>query len=129
MSWFSSEPKLYLGEPAILGVLVTHRQRRRLSGLVWSGNDIFVRGTWRPPSFVEKLLSGTRAKVTVIVFTEETWWPSSNTLSECYNNVDVGVPLWLTEPRDKPRVKSLLSHIPLTKLPHFIIAICVTLLS
>ena len=30
------------------------------------------------------------AKVTVIVFTEETWWPSSNTLSECYNNVDVG---------------------------------------
>ena len=50
------------------------------------------------------------AKVTVIVFTEETWWPSSNTLicwpssntlSECYNNVDVGVPLWLTEPWDK----------------------------
>ena len=41
------------------------------------------------------------AKVTVIVFTEKTWWPSSNTLSECYNNVDVGVPLWLTEPRDK----------------------------
>ena len=41
------------------------------------------------------------AKVTVIVFTEEIWWPSSNTLSECYNNVDVGVPLWLTEPRDK----------------------------
>ena len=39
--------------------------------------------------------------MTVIVFTEETWWPSSNTLSECYNNVDVGVPLWLTEPRDK----------------------------
>ena len=41
------------------------------------------------------------AKVTVIVFTKETWWPSSNALSECYNNVDVGVPLWLTEPRDK----------------------------
>ena len=41
------------------------------------------------------------ANVTVIVFTEETWWPSSNTLSERYNNVDVGVPLWLTEPRDK----------------------------
>ena len=33
------------------------------------------------------------AKVTVIVFTEEIWWPSSNTLSECYNNVDVSVPL------------------------------------
>ena len=33
------------------------------------------------------------AKITMIVFTEETWWPSSNTLSECYNNMDVGVPL------------------------------------
>ena len=41
------------------------------------------------------------AKVTVIVFTEETWCPSSNTLSECYNNMDVGVLLWLTDPRDK----------------------------
>ena len=41
------------------------------------------------------------AKVTVIVFAEETWWPSSNTLSEYYNNMDVGVPLWLTEPYDK----------------------------
>ena len=41
------------------------------------------------------------AKVIVIVFTEETWWPSSKTLSECYNNVDVGVPLWLIEPWDK----------------------------
>ena len=44
---------------------------------------------------MEKLLSGTGGKVTVIVFTEENWWPSSNTLSECYNNVDVSVPLWL----------------------------------
>ena len=41
------------------------------------------------------------AKVTLIVFTEKIWWLSSNTLSECYNNVDVGVLLWLTEPRDK----------------------------
>ena len=69
------------------------------------------------------------AKVTVIVFTEETWWPSSNTLSECYNNVDVGVPLWLTEPRDKHRVESLLSPIPLFKLPHFILGFCVPSLS
>ena len=51
------------------------------------------------------------AKVTVIVFTEETWWPSSNTLSECYNNMDVGVPLWLTEPRDKhPRQEFAFSY-------------------
>ena len=51
------------------------------------------------------------AKVTVIVFTEETWWPSGNTLSECFNNVDVGVPLWLTEPRDKhPRQEFAFSY-------------------
>ena len=25
----------------------------------------------------------------------------SNTLCECFNNVGVGVPLWLIEPRDK----------------------------
>jgi hypothetical protein len=34
------------------------------SGLVWSGDDSFVRGTWRPPSFVEKLLSGDGIEVT-----------------------------------------------------------------
>jgi hypothetical protein len=31
--------------------------RLRPSGLVWSGVDGFVQGTWRPSSFVEKLLS------------------------------------------------------------------------
>ena len=98
--WFISEPKEELGAPAPWSC-EARRQRHRPSDLVWSGDDNFVWGTWRPPSLVEKLLSGTRAKVTVIVFTEGTWWPSSNTLSECYNNVGVGVPLWLTEPRDK----------------------------
>ena len=54
------------------------------------------------------------AKMTVIVFTEETWLPRRNTLCECFNNVDVGVPLWLTEPRDKSSCyKSLHSLIPL----------------
>ena len=52
------------------------------------------------------------AKVTVIVFTEETWWPSSNTLSDCYNNVDVVVPLWLTEPRDKHPRQEFASSYP-----------------
>ena len=61
-------------------------------GAAWT---IFVRGTWRPPSFVEKLLSGT----------------SCNNLSECYNNVDVGVPLWLTEQWDKhPRQEFAISY-------------------
>ena len=66
-------------------------------------------------------------KVTVIVFTEETWWSSSNTLSECYNNVDVGVPLWLTEPRDKHLRQEFASSHPSFKLPHFILAIFVCL--
>ena len=55
-----------------------------------------------------------RAKVTAIVFTEEIWWPSSNNLSECYNKMDVGVPLWLTEPRDKhPRQEFAISYLAL----------------
>ena len=60
-----------------LGVLVACRHRHRPSGLVWSGDDIFVRGTWRPPPFLVKLLSGNGIKMTVIVFTEETLWPST----------------------------------------------------
>ena len=65
----------------------------------------------------------------MIVFTEETWWPSNNTLSGCYNNVDVGVPLWLTEPRDKHLRREFSSPIMLFKLPYFILATCVPLLS
>jgi len=70
------------------------------------------------------------AKVTVIVFTEETWWPSSNTFSECYNNVDVGVPLWLTEPQDKhPRREFAFSYPALYISAFHIINSCVPLLS
>jgi hypothetical protein len=36
----------------------------RPSGLVWSGEDTLCRGAWRPPSLVEKLLSGGSIKVT-----------------------------------------------------------------
>ena len=85
MLWFISEPKQELGAPTWCGAATT--------SLCGGRGD--PHPLWRS-SLVE---SG--AKVTVIVFTEETWWPSSNTLSECYNNMDVGVPLWLTEPRDK----------------------------
>ena len=56
--WFLSEPKEDFGAPApwsLEGSPASHRP----SDLVWSGGDTFVRGTWRPPSFVE-LLSGTR---------------------------------------------------------------------
>ena len=99
---FLSNLQEELGAPAPWS-FEARRQRHRPSDLVWSGDDTFVRGTWRPG-----------AKVTVIVFTEETWWPRSNTLSECYNNVDVGVPLWLTKPRDKhPRQEFAFSYPPL----------------
>ena len=69
--WFFSEPKEELGAQAPWSC-EARRQRHRPSDLVWSGDDILVRGTWRPPSFVEKLLSETRDQVTVVESTEET---------------------------------------------------------
>ena len=42
-----------------LGALKASRHVIDPPDLVWSGDDNIVRGTWRPPSFVEKLLSGT----------------------------------------------------------------------
>ena len=120
MLCFLSEPKEDFGAPAPWS-FEGSPARHRPSDLVWSGDDNFMRETWRPPSFVEKLLSGTRGQ------SDRDWWPSSNTLSECYNNVDVGVPLWLTEPWDKHPRQEFASHIPLFKLPHFILAILVCL--
>ena len=59
LCWGSWVNQLYLVcRP--LGVLVAHRQRQWPSSMMWSGVDIFVWVTWRPPSFVKKLLSGTR---------------------------------------------------------------------
>ena len=107
---FFSEPKEEFGVPApwsFEGSPACHRP----SDLVWSGNDNIVRGRGDPHPLWRSSLVEPGAKVTVIVFTEEIWWPSSNTLSECYNNVDVGVPLWLTEPRDKhPRQEFAISY-------------------
>ena len=87
------EPHLVLGVPATWSLggspatsstlrLGVERRRQALCG--GRGDPLL----WWRSSLVEP-----GAKVTVIVFTEETWWPSSNTLSECYNNIDVGVPL------------------------------------
>ena len=59
MLWFFVEPTRYLGAPVPWSI-VARRQRQRPSDLVWSGVDDLVRGMWRPPSFVEKLLSGKR---------------------------------------------------------------------
>ena len=59
--WFICEPKQELGAPAPWSV--------KLAGNVidpptWCGaaTTIFMRGTWRLPSFVEKLLSRTRGQ-------------------------------------------------------------------
>ena len=59
MLWFFSEPRRYLGAPTPWS-FEARRQRQRPSDLVWSGVDDLVQGTWRHPSFVEKLLSGTQ---------------------------------------------------------------------
>ena len=59
--WFLTEPKedfgapvpwSFEGSPATSSTLRLGVERRQH----------FVRGTWRPPSFVEKLLSGTRGQ-------------------------------------------------------------------
>ena len=54
--WFLSEPKEDFGAPAPWSIEGSPA-RHRPSDLVWSGDDVLVRGTWRPPSFVGKLLS------------------------------------------------------------------------
>ena len=62
MLWFLSEPKEDFGAPAPWSIGGSPA-RHRPSDLVWSGDDNLVRGTWRPSSFVEKLLSGNRDQV------------------------------------------------------------------
>ena len=62
--WFLSEPKEDFGAPAPWS-FEGSPARHRPSDLVWSGDDNFVQGM-RP-------LVEPGAKVTVIVFTEETW--------------------------------------------------------
>ena len=111
MLWFSSEPKQEFGAPApwsFEGSPATSCDPPTWCGAATTlcAGDVETPILCGRSSLVEP-----GAKVTVIVFTEETWWPSSNTLSECYNNVDVGVPLWLTEPRDKhPRQEFAISY-------------------
>ena len=104
-----------------LGVLVARRQRHRPSGLVWSGDDIFARGTWRPPPFLVKLLRGKRDQGDRDCVHGRDLIAGSNTLCECFNNVDVGVPLWLTEPRDKSSSQRVCFLSSPFKFPHFIL--------
>ena len=59
--WFLSEPKEDFGVPAPWS-FEGSPARHRPSDLVWSADNNIVRGTWRHPYFVEKLLSGTRGQ-------------------------------------------------------------------
>jgi hypothetical protein len=60
------------GLPEALGPKWLTGNRRRPSGLVWSGEDT-MRETWRPPSLVEKLLSGGGIKVTKVAWHVPKW--------------------------------------------------------
>jgi hypothetical protein len=61
------------GSPKALGPKWLTSIRHRPSGLVWSGEDTLCGGTWRPPSLVEKLLSGDSIKVTKGAWRVPTW--------------------------------------------------------
>jgi hypothetical protein len=52
------------GSSEALGPKWLTDNRHRPSDLEWSGEDTLCGGTWRPPSLVEKLLSGGGIKVT-----------------------------------------------------------------
>ena len=95
--------------------------RLRPSGLVWSGGGDIVRGTWRPPSFVGKLLSRKRDQGDRDCVHGRDLIAGSNTLRECFHNVDVGASLWQSEPRDKFSCREFASSHPSFKLSHFIL--------
>ena len=52
-----------------------------------------VRGTWRPSSFVDKLLSEKQDQGDRDCVHERDLVAGSDTLSECFNNVNVGASL------------------------------------
>ena len=120
---------LYLGVPAPSSISDSPASQRPF-GLVWSGVNNFVRGTWRPPSFVGKLLSGKRDQGDRDCVHGRDLVAGSNTLRECFNNMDVGAPLWQSEPRDKSLCREFASSHPSFKLPHlFLQLVCLYSLS
>jgi hypothetical protein len=84
----------------LLGALVTHWHVN--DSPAWCGAALTTLCGGRRPLLrgqAPSVESG--IKVTVIMFTKETWLPGSDTLRECFNNVDVGAPLWQSKSRDK----------------------------
>ena len=70
---------------------------------------------------MEKLLSGKRDQGDRDCIHRRDLIVGSNTLRECFNNVDVGASLWKSEPRDKSSCREFASSNPSFKLPYFIL--------
>jgi len=86
----------------LLGVLVARRHVN--DPPAWCGvASTTLCGDVETPPFLVKLFIGNRDQGDRgdLVSLEETWLPRSNTLCVCFNNIDEGVPLWLTEAREK----------------------------
>ena len=94
-----SIPHLYYGAPAPSAISCWPASQRP-SGLVWSGVDDIVRGTETPPSWAISH-SEDRDQVDRDCVHGRDLIARTDTLRECFNNVDVGAPLWQSEPRHK----------------------------
>ena len=91
---------------------------------MWSGVDNIVRGTETPPSWAISLREDRDQGDRDCVHRRDLI-AGSNTLREYFNNVDVGAPLWQSEPRDKSSCREFASSHPGFTFPHFILAIFV----
>ena len=94
-----------------LGAIGGSPASQRPSGLVWSGVDDIVRGTETPPSWAISL-SEDRDQGDRDCAHGRDLIAGSDTLRECFNNVDVGAPLWQSEPRDKSSCREFASSHP-----------------
>ena len=94
-----------------LGAIGGSPVSQRPSGLVWSGVDDIVWGTDTPPSWAISL-SEDRDQGDRDCVHGRDLIAGSDTLRECFNNVDVGAPLWQSEPRDKSSCREFASSHP-----------------
>ena len=96
-----------------LGAIGGSPASQRPSGLVWSGVDDIVRETEAPPSWATSLSEDRDQGDHDCVHGRDLINPpGSDTLRECFNNVDVGAPLWQSEPRDKSSCREFASSHP-----------------
>ena len=125
-SWFLSEPKyISVPRPSLESWWLVGTSSTLRLGVEWRRQALYG-GCGDPLPWWRSSLVEPGAKVTVIKFTEETWWMRNNTLCECFNNMDVGVTLWLTEPRNKSSCHKL---IPPLSFHIYLLQSCVALLS